>query len=145
MAGSLKGERRGGRQRGTPNRRTVALEAAQAEASERVTQALGPAAFDGDALSFLQLIYRDATQAVETRLHAAKAAIAYETPRLAAMTLDVKQPRDSAPFVIIRQIVDANETTGLKPPHMTAQEAADAYAATLKDFEDTARRVASEI
>jgi ribonuclease VapC len=35
------GERRGGRQRGTPNRRTVALEKAQAEASEKVTQALG--------------------------------------------------------------------------------------------------------
>jgi hypothetical protein len=145
MRGSAPGERRGGRQPGTPNKRTQTLALAQAEASERVTQALGPAAFDGDALSFLQLIYRDATQAVETRLHAAKAAVAYEKPRLQTIAMDVKQPRDSAPFVIIRQIVDANETTGLKPPHMTAQEAADAYAATLKDFEDTARRVASEI
>jgi hypothetical protein len=132
MRGSSPGERRGGRQRGVKNRRTVALAQAQAEASERVTQALGPVAFDGDALSFLQLIYRDATQAVETRLHAAKAAVAYEKPRLQAIAMDLKQPRDSAPFVIVQQ-------------NMTAKEAAEAYARTLKDFEDTARRVAKEI
>jgi hypothetical protein len=131
MRGSAPGERRGGRQRGVKNRRTVALAQAQAAASEKVTQALGCTAFDGDALSFLQLIYRDATQAVETRLHAAKAAVAYEKPRLQSIAMDVKQPRDSAPFVIVQQ-------------HMTAQEAAEAYAATLKDFEDTVRRVAKE-
>jgi hypothetical protein len=36
MAGSAKGERRGGRQRGTPNKRTEALKHAQAEAAAKV-------------------------------------------------------------------------------------------------------------
>ena len=69
------GERRGGRERGVKNRRTLALAQAQAEASEKVTQALGPDAFNGDALAFLQAIYRDTAQAVETRLQAARAAV----------------------------------------------------------------------
>jgi hypothetical protein len=133
VSGSLPGERRGGRQAGTPNKRTAALARAQAESSEKVTQALGPAAFDGDALSFLQLIYRDATQAVETRLHAAKAAVAYEMPRLQSIAMDVKQPRNSSPFV-----VTINRD-------MSPQEAADHYARTLKDFEDIALRVVREV
>ncbi len=41
MRGSAPGERRGGRQRGVPNKRTVALAQAQAEASEKITAALG--------------------------------------------------------------------------------------------------------
>jgi hypothetical protein len=131
MGGSLKGERRGGRQPGVPNKRTVALAQAQAEASERVTQALGDAAFDGDAHALLVSVYRDTTQPMELRLHAAKAAVAYEKPRLQSIAMDVKQPRDSAPFVVIHR-------------NMSPQEAAEAYAATLKDFEDIARRVAKE-
>jgi hypothetical protein len=87
MSGSIKGERRGGRQRGVPNKQTVALAQAQAAASERVTQALGPAAFDGDAHALLCSIYRDTTQPMELRLHAAKAAVPFEKPRLAATEL----------------------------------------------------------
>jgi hypothetical protein len=87
MRGSVKGERRGGRQPGVPNKRTVALAQAQAAAAAKVTQALGDAAFDGDALALLQTLYRDTTQSVETRLHAAKAAIAYEKPRLQSIAL----------------------------------------------------------
>jgi hypothetical protein len=87
MRGSAPGERRGGRQRGTPNKRTEALAQAQAEASEKITAALGPDAFDADALSFLQVIYRDKKQAVEVRLQAARAAISFETPQLAATEL----------------------------------------------------------
>jgi hypothetical protein len=87
MRGSVKGERRGGRQPGVPNKRTVALAQAQAAAAAKVTQALGSTAFDGDALALLQMLYRDKAQSVETRLHAAKAAIAYEKPRLQSIAL----------------------------------------------------------
>jgi hypothetical protein len=132
MSGSVKGERRGGRQRGVPNKRTVALARAQATASEKVTQALGPAAFDGDAHALLVSIYRDTRVTLELRLQAAKAALPHEKPRLQTIAMDVKQPRDSAPFVVIHR-------------NMSPQEAAEAYAATLKDFEDTVRRVAKEI
>jgi hypothetical protein len=132
VSGSLPGERRGGRQTGTPNKRTEALTRAQAEASEKVTLALGPDAFNGDAHALLVSVYRDMNLPMELRLNAAKAAVAYEKPRLQAIAMDLKQPRDSAPFVIVQQ-------------NMTAKEAAEAYARTLKDFEDTARRVAKEI
>jgi len=132
MRGSVKGERRGGRQHGVPNKRTVALAQAQATASEKVMQALGDAAFDGDAHGLLTSVYKDTTQPMELRLQAAKAAVAYEKPRLQSIAMDVKQPRDSAPFVIVQQ-------------HMTAQEAEDAYARALKDFEEIARKVVEEI
>jgi hypothetical protein len=82
MRGSAPGERRGGRQRGVKNRRTLALAQAQAETVEKIALALGPAGFDGDALAFLQALYRDTTQAVETRLHAARVAVAYEKPKV---------------------------------------------------------------
>jgi hypothetical protein len=88
MSGSGPGERRGGRQPGTPNKRTAALARAQAAASEKVTLALGLAAFDGDAHAFLMAVYKDSALPMELRLHAAKAAVAYEKPRLAAVTLE---------------------------------------------------------
>jgi hypothetical protein len=87
MRGSAPGERRGGRQRGTPNKRTVALETAQAASAAKVTQALGDAAFEGDAHAFLVAVYKDKAQPVELRLHAARAAIPFEKPRLAATEL----------------------------------------------------------
>jgi hypothetical protein len=87
MSGSVKGERRGGRQRGVKNKRTAALAQAQADAAAKVTQALGDAAFDGDAHALLVSVYRDTTQPMELRLNAAKAAIAYEKPRLQSVTM----------------------------------------------------------
>ncbi len=87
MRGSVKGERRGGRQPGVSNKRTVALAQAQAAAAEKVTAALRDAAFDGDAHALLVSVYRDTTQPMELRLNAAKAAIAYEKPRLQSVTM----------------------------------------------------------
>ncbi|MGC1859666.1 MAG: hypothetical protein WA733_00700 [Methylocystis sp.] len=87
MGGSLKGERRGGRQRGTKNKRTLDLARAQAETSEKFTAALGPAAFTGDAHALLMSIYRDASQPVELRVTAARAAIPFEKTRLSATEL----------------------------------------------------------
>jgi hypothetical protein len=120
MSGSGPGERRGGRQPGTPNKRTEALARAQAEASERVTQALGPDGFQGDALSFLQLIYRDTSQATETRLHAARIAVGYERPRLAAVQ------------------VENNVTT-------TQDLSSEQFAAFTNHLDEIVRRLASEI
>jgi hypothetical protein len=85
MRGSKPGERRGGRQSGTRNKRTVALEAALAEAADQITGALGAEAFDGDAHALLMAVYRDARQPIELRVAAAKAAIGFEKPRLAAI------------------------------------------------------------
>jgi len=97
MAGSAKGERRGGRQPGTPNKRTEALKHAQAEAAAKVGQALGAAAFDGDAHAYLMTVYRDTRQPVELRIAAAKASLNFEKPRLAAVTLENINP---APVVV---------------------------------------------
>ena len=44
-----------------------------------------PESFDGDAHTLLIATYRDLSQPIEIRLDAAKAAIGYETPRLAAI------------------------------------------------------------
>jgi hypothetical protein len=137
----------------------MALAQAQAEASEKVTQALGPDAFDGDALSFLQALYRDTAQAVETRLHAARAAIAYERPRLAAVTFE-----DGPSHRNLEKLTDAElqalEAIQLK---LSAQPLGDATAAqsdflavvaalddaarvkVMQDFEEIARKVAQEI
>jgi len=46
--------------------------------------------FDGDALAFLQSLYRDKSQPVARRMKAAIAALPYETPRLAPV-----QPKGS--------------------------------------------------
>jgi len=67
------------------NKRTVARERAQAETAVKITEALGADAFEGDAHAFLMGVYKDATQPIELRILAARAAIGYEKPRLAAV------------------------------------------------------------
>jgi hypothetical protein len=89
MRGSKPGERRGGRRRGTKNKRTVERERAVAEAATKIAGALGPDAFEGDALSLMQLTYRDEKQPLPIRLSAAQAAIQFERPRLTAMKAEV--------------------------------------------------------
>ena len=84
MRGSKPGERRGGRQRGTKNKRTVAIERALANASAKITGALGAEAFQGDAHALLMAVYKDTAQPIELRVLAARAAIGYEKPRLAS-------------------------------------------------------------
>jgi hypothetical protein len=75
----------GGRQPGTKNKRTLARERAQAETAVKITAALGANAFDGDAHALLTAIYKNPEQPIALRLDAAKAAIGYEKPRLAAV------------------------------------------------------------
>jgi hypothetical protein len=82
MRGSRPGERRGGRQKGTPNRRTAELQKAVAEASAALEGAI-PEAFAGDAHALLIAVYKDPAKDWTLRVDAAKAAIRYEKPALA--------------------------------------------------------------
>lgn len=115
--GSTTGERRGGRQPGTPNRKTAERMALQSAAMHLIAAADRPAhrikshtgaqvepddpdaawdrqSFDGTALLFLQLTYRDPRFIHGVRMDAAKAAIRFESPALQAMTLagDAENP-----------------------------------------------------
>jgi hypothetical protein len=51
----------------------------------KIAAALGVDAFEGDAHALLAAVYKDPAQPMELRMEAAKAAIGYEKPRLAAI------------------------------------------------------------
>jgi hypothetical protein len=74
----------GGRQKGVPNRRTEQREAAVQETAALIRTII-PHAFDGDSHALLMAVYKDPQQPLDLRMEAAKAAIAYEKPRLAAI------------------------------------------------------------
>jgi hypothetical protein len=80
----------GGHRRGVKNKRTVALERVQAETAGKIADALGAQAFAGDAHALLMGVYKDESQPIELRVHAAKAAIGYEKPRLTAVDAKVE-------------------------------------------------------
>jgi hypothetical protein len=79
----------GGRRRGTPNRRTVQRERAVAAAAKQIAAALGEDAFPGDAHALLIAVCKDPQQPAGLRIEAARAAIGYEKPRLAAVEAKV--------------------------------------------------------
>ena len=89
MSGSKPGERRGGRQKGTPNKRTAALKAATKAAVEQVVGAL-PEPFEGDGYAFLATVYKDTRQPIGVRLDAAKTAVAYERARLSNVEMTTR-------------------------------------------------------
>jgi hypothetical protein len=76
-----------GRTAGTPNKRTQALAEAQHHAATVIADALGENAFTGDAHALLVAVYKDLRNPIDLRVDAAKAAIAYEKPRLASTEL----------------------------------------------------------
>lgn len=80
----------GGSRKGKPNKRTAALDRAQAEAAEKIAGALGADAFPGGAHDLLMSVYKDTTLPMEQRIDAAKAAIGYERPRLATVNSKVE-------------------------------------------------------
>ena len=82
--GSAPGERRGGRKKGTSNKRTAELQQAMAVAAKQIEKVIA-GAFEGDAHALLMAIYKDTSRPIELRIEAAKAAIAYEKPKLAAV------------------------------------------------------------
>ena len=83
--GAKPGERRGGRQKGTPNAKTAKLEKAQQAAAQRIGDAIGEDAFKGDSWELLCAIYKDQRLPLDVRLDAAKAAISFERNRLSAV------------------------------------------------------------
>jgi hypothetical protein len=78
------GRKTGGRKKGVKNKRTAERERRLAAAVERVKEVL-PLGFEGEAHDLLMLIYKDTSMPIETRLDAAKVAIRYEKPALAAV------------------------------------------------------------
>jgi hypothetical protein len=73
-----------GRPSGARNHHTLEREQRISEAASVIEELL-PSAFKGDAHALLMAVYKDQTQPLSIRLDAAKAAIAYEKPRLAAV------------------------------------------------------------
>lgn len=73
-----------GRPRGSKSKTTIARKARIAEAADAI-EALLPKAFKGDSHALLMAIYKDEAQPLPLRLDAAKAAIGYEIPKLAAV------------------------------------------------------------
>ena len=68
---------------------------------------LGAGAFDGDAHSLLIAIYKDMSHPIELRLEAAKAAIRFEKPALAA--LDARGTIESVHYGISDQPLTEDE------------------------------------
>ena len=57
-------------------------------AAERLSQSM-PEAFCGDAHALLMSVYKDPTQPIAVRIEAARKAIGYEKPKLAAQRVDM--------------------------------------------------------
>ena len=87
--GSNPGERRGGREKGTPNKRTVERDKATQVAVARLEEVL-PNAFTGDAHALLMAVYKDTSLDLRVRIEAAKAAISFERPRLASTAMTTR-------------------------------------------------------
>ena len=82
-----KGQKKtGGRQKGSRNKRTQEREEATAQAIALIGEAI-PDAFAGDAHAFLVAVYKNPKIDHHTRQDAAKAALAYEKPRLKTVTV----------------------------------------------------------
>jgi hypothetical protein len=78
------GSRGRGRPKGSKNIRTLEREKRLGEVIEQVKASLA-CAFDGDAHALLIHVYRDPNVPLSIRLDAAKAALRYEKPALAAI------------------------------------------------------------
>ncbi len=81
----------GGRQKGTKNKRTQALETEMQNVAQVLAEHLGEHCFPGDAHALLMAIYKDMRAPEALRLEAAKAAAPYEKPRLNAVDHGIKQ------------------------------------------------------
>ena len=76
-----------GRPKGAQNKRTEELAAKAAESAALLSEII-PDAFDGDGHAYLMSIYKNPKYDTPTRIDAAKAAIRYEKPALAAVELN---------------------------------------------------------
>jgi hypothetical protein len=78
------GRKTGGRQKGTPNKRTLERQRALEAAAKAIAEATGADAFDGDSHALLMAIYKNQTLPIELRADCAKTAIRFEKPALAS-------------------------------------------------------------
>jgi type III secretory pathway component EscU len=84
-----------GRPKGSKNKRSALLMGATSEAVEVAMRRI-PNAFKGDAHAFLCILYKDEDQPMPVRIDAAKAAIAYEKPKLQSTALTSPDGSDLA-------------------------------------------------
>lgn len=87
MTGDTKRGR--GRPAGAKNKRTEERAQQLAAVSEQLQEALGDC-FEGDAHALLMATYKDKSLDLAQRIDAAKAAIRYEKPSLASVSMDAK-------------------------------------------------------
>lgn len=88
-----------GRPKGAKNQHTLDREEHIAAAAVAVEDAL-PDAFKGDAHALLMLVYKNTANELQVRLDAAKAAIAYEKPRLSSTTASIEGHFDIRAWLI---------------------------------------------
>jgi hypothetical protein len=100
-----------GRPKGAKNKRTEeSLEAMKATA-EQLAEVL-PGCFEGDSHALLMAVYKDTSKDLAMRLDAAKAAIGYEKPRLAAVTADVKADVDATHHIKVQAADEISRRLG---------------------------------
>src|SRR6516225_1475959 len=94
----------GGRKKGTPNKQELPLARALREAREKAEREVA-ADPNCDAHSLLRMVYLDTTLPIEVRIDAAKAAIAYELPKLNAIDARIEKVshRESADDLVVRE------------------------------------------
>lgn len=102
------GRKTGGRQKGTPNRKTAEAQASAARTAEAIAEVI-PQAFEGDAHALLMMVYKDPSLPIDVRLDAAGKAIKFEKPALSSVEAKVDQD------VNIREPVD-------RPPRETREQ-----------------------
>lgn len=90
----------GGRTAGVKNKRTRELEAATKKAQKVAEDILGSKCFVADAHTLLCMVYKSDEYPIELRVDAAKAAIGYEKPRLAAVMAKVEASQSYESLII---------------------------------------------
>jgi len=78
------GKKTGGRKKGTPNKATARMKLAARKMFDEFTASAGDKVFQGDALTFIQCVYKNLDLDLDTRLQAANAALRFERPALQA-------------------------------------------------------------
>lgn len=90
MSDNISRRRALGRPVGSQGKKTKNLENSIIRSRVVAERLIGSLAFEGDALAYLCTIYKDPEQTQEVRIDAAKAALPYERPRLAAIAAKVE-------------------------------------------------------
>lgn len=92
------------------------------ETSEKLDR-LVPGAFVGDAHAFLMAVYKDPENLLGVRIDAAKAAIAFEKPRLSSVAGDLRHQLSHEDA--LRELDDADLLAVIRRGAAVATEAAD--------------------